>query len=49
MQTEVDLTTGGLRFYDADPSKTDKYADFVSDMAINKAFDPIPSKYEICD
>jgi hypothetical protein len=41
MQADADLTT--------DSSKTDKYADFVSDMAINKAFDPIPSKYEICD
>jgi hypothetical protein len=30
MQTEVDFTTGGLHFYDADPPKKDKFAQFVS-------------------
>lgn len=45
MQSEIDWTTGGLRFYEADPSKTENLSDFTSDASINKHFDPIPSAY----
>ena len=47
MQSEIDWTTGGLRFYDADPSKTENLSDFTSDAAINKNFDPVPSSLSI--
>ena len=30
MQPDIDFTTGGLRFYDADPPKTENLSDFVS-------------------
>lgn len=46
MQTSIDFTTGGLRFFDADPAKTENLSDFVSEASINKNFDPIPSKYK---
>lgn len=45
MQSDIDFTTGGLRFYNADPPKTENLSDFVSEANINRLFDPIPSTY----
>ena len=45
MQSEIDWTTGALRFFDADPPKSENINDFKSDESINKAFDPVPSSY----
>jgi hypothetical protein len=45
MQSDIDFTTGGLRFFDADPPKTENLSDFVSEASINRHFDPIPSTY----
>jgi hypothetical protein len=45
MQSDIDFTTGGLRFYDADPPKADNIPEFTSDLAINRCFDPVPSRY----
>lgn len=43
MQTHIDWTTGGLKFYDADPEKKENVDEFKSSDDINKYFDPVPS------
>jgi tyrosyl-tRNA synthetase len=43
MQARVDWTTGGLKFYDADPNKSENLDDFKSSEDINQYFDPVPS------
>jgi|JI10StandDraft_1071094.scaffolds.fasta_scaffold1401443_1 hypothetical protein len=47
MQSDIDFTTGGLRFYNADPPKTENLSDFVSEASINRHFDPVPSTLSI--
>lgn len=47
MQSEVDWTTGALRFFNADPEKKEDLNEFTSDPSINKNFDPIPSTLPI--
>lgn len=47
MQAQVDWTTGGISFYDADPPKHQNVDHFTPDFNVNSEFDPVPSMYNL--